>query len=1193
MKFQGRATTSASQRRRSTTERLKRRSISCLLCLFAIGFVRLGSNRAKQTVVVHTDITEGTRDRRRQAHRIEPVVIKKSSGTKALNSSAQIAVIIPFLDCQIDSRLKPTMVSWAQYLPCEVVPSTAVALIFHYNKIVGEKSASSLRAIWAALPDEVTRCFSSVEIWSANLSTKEDEYPLGTCLMFHRTFLKAHLHGFSHWLQYEPDVLPIRARWLERAIFLAQDNVNCSSWWQLGSEPAYDSVTNFIRTSQGTTDVDLHINGNALYCVDSPEFTQYRAAVRDMAPPAGCAGDPNIGEFLGFDHGMYRLRHSRDSAQYLHVQHKFRLDPFIRNFGTDAFELKAVLERNPATYLVHGKYAALSEQQRLVLRISHRVHMSADEEREIIFTHWRAVGRQPSHSELAFWFKVSLLVKLNDPLLNLAELILALHLACDSKFHATKVEKYFDSKVQLAAFSAFVNIRQTLPHPSDLTSIESELARYVRFDVLSKACRISTKEACKNAERSTYAELHCPNLESNSFLRLFASTECHFEGDDGDELKVSCSGINSSLKHASDCARIHVSSEHKSTCISRFTQRSGSNSPLALGDGLMSRKHGHFIEYVTKIFPATQFLKLSSRGRDYFTSESALKLELNLLQRHITVWNTDFHAGPSAGNLAIFAALNIELDARIDFGNCVFFTNHDGKSMCANVKGLKVLANDNWSGFGLHPCPRKMRKLFYEAYRDDSDFKVASAVICSHPVANCELYMPFGKPIILYLTTRLEFGRHDKHVPWRKPWVHKEQARRAWFEWHDNFMRIASRETNAILANNEYDAQYVEYFTGIKPMVIPSWSGLKLSELWRYETYLPSRVDILLTPYRANFEYHAKDIPEDGWPNMEVASDTTNSPFSHPLFDELYELLRRSGSAMRFVTMKEAFPRGYSHISDLREFPVFLFIPYQASVMSFFELYRLNIPMLVPSEKLLLRWMQEHRLVFERVYGDPAEILMRERKLPSPNSFKLGDAKHWIGFYDIYQKETFPHLLYFDDWEHALRMLKTRDLQKISTAMSLHNTAEFHRISGLWESVFDRIGARSHDIYSYSGADRLLDFDSALWEEYRAKAGHDTEPACSDSSFMRHTPQMVVRNEKRSSHFSKCSEKQASIDLNELRSSLHAVTNTGLKTMCRSAAYDESADILTCSSNGVSSTLRSPHECSALRMLYDGQLICF
>lgn len=52
-----------------------------------------------------------------------------------------------------------------------------------------------------------------------------------------------------------------------------------------------------------------------------------------------------------------------------------------------------------------------------------------------------------------------------------------------------------------------------------------------------------------------------------------------------------------------------------------------------------------------------------------------------------------------------------------------------------------------------------VRQRFYNAYRCDATMLKMDAVVCSHPVAACEIYLPLDLPIILYVTTRFDLGR--------------------------------------------------------------------------------------------------------------------------------------------------------------------------------------------------------------------------------------------------------------------------------------------------------------------------------------------------------------------------------------------------------------------------------------------------
>ena len=58
----------------------------------------------------------------------------------------------------------------------------------------------------------------------------------------------------------------------------------------------------------------------------------------------------------------------------------------------------------------------------------------------------------------------------------------------------------------------------------------------------------------------------------------------------------------------------------------------------------------------------------------------------------------------------------------------------------------------------------------------------------------------------------------------------------------------------------------------------------------------------------------------------------------------------------------------YSHYkyTDLASHPAVILIPYQVSLMLFFELYSMNMPMFVPSPKLLTQWHLEYISPTER-----------------------------------------------------------------------------------------------------------------------------------------------------------------------------------------------------------------------------------
>lgn len=70
---------------------------------------------------------------------------------------------------------------------------------------------------------------------------------------------------------------------------------------------------------------------------------------------------------------------------------------------------------------------------------------------------------------------------------------------------------------------------------------------------------------------------------------------------------------------------------------------------------------------------------------------------------------------------------------------------------------------------------------------------------------------------------------------------------------------------------------------------------------------------------------------------------------------------------LRLSGIRELYPRHYEYAALARH-PAAVLLPYQVSVMSFFEYYRMGLPMFVPSPQLLVQWHMKYRVLNERLY---------------------------------------------------------------------------------------------------------------------------------------------------------------------------------------------------------------------------------
>ena len=170
------------------------------------------------------------------------------------------------------------------------------------------------------------------------------------------------------------------------------------------------------------------------------------------------------------------------------------------------------------------------------------------------------------------------------------------------------------------------------------------------------------------------------------------------------------------------------------------------------------------------------------------------------------LWATDFHSAPAACNLPIYKMAGAVVHSEVDYGNCVYVGS------CKNR--LEVLGVDGNLGFALKSArysdPAELKGAFYTRFKDDAEFNRVDGFMCSHPTANCELYLQFGKPVIIFATTRLEFGRHDKFIDWRHPDWNEEEGKRRWRAWVQTLLKLGQDPRSTIAANNLYDVKYIE-----------------------------------------------------------------------------------------------------------------------------------------------------------------------------------------------------------------------------------------------------------------------------------------------------------------------------------------------------------------------------------------------
>jgi len=320
----------------------------------------------------------------------------------------------------------------------------------------------------------------------------------------------------------------------------------------------------------------------------------------------------------------------------------------------------------------------------------------------------------------------------------------------------------------------------------------------------------------------------------------------------------------------------------------------------------------------------------------------------------------------------------------------------------------------------------------------------ADAVICSHPVGMCELYMPFNISIILWATTRFEQAREDD--VYRLEGLIK------------NIQAIGSKPYNSIVANNLYDVAYIEYFTGIKPIYIPSlcdYTGVKYA--WP-GAYPKSATDGTVGLPQSLFL-----IPVFGYrPGIQP---TSMFHFLQPPNN----ILHGRHLPFRVQNIHEMYERRYEYSELVTDHPAVIHIPYQVSVMSFFEQYRMGIPIFVPSLQLLTRWQMRYLMVGEKGWKFfQKSLVSRHPNATSGNAHyragvpywdpndddSYGAIAHWLNYADYY---NFPHIILFDSWEELADKLESTDFRAVSEAMHEYSKYLEAYVISQWKKIFKRV----------------------------------------------------------------------------------------------------------------------------------------
>jgi hypothetical protein len=190
------------------------------------------------------------------------------------------------------------------------------------------------------LPRDAHACFQGpIAFVSAGLPLTEDVYPYGASAMFWRlsqTLAAAEDMKHVRYVMYmEPDVVPLRALWLEQLFSLLPPQADY--FWAKGSQPRVNSVAHMSPGPEGV--FRHHINGNALYDIADRTFADL---VRRSQQAYATS--------LVYDVAL-ALAIANESHRHAH---RYVYSDFIANFGGQPLSIVEARRRFRCSVLLHG-----------------------------------------------------------------------------------------------------------------------------------------------------------------------------------------------------------------------------------------------------------------------------------------------------------------------------------------------------------------------------------------------------------------------------------------------------------------------------------------------------------------------------------------------------------------------------------------------------------------------------------------------------------------------------------------------------------------------------------------------------------------------------------------------------------------------------------------------------------------------
>jgi len=297
-------------------------------------------------------------------------------------------------------------------------------------------------------------------------------------------------------------------------------------------------------------------------------------------------------------------------------------------------------------------------------------------------------------------------------------------------------------------------------------------------------------------------------------------------------------------------------------------------------------------------------------------------------------------------------------------------------------------------------------------------------ILTSHSIVTAHRLKECGLPMVHVNSTR--FGNS---------WIQDSEKHSTLVQ---SIQGIFQQNRLTVVHNNKGDADYFhQYFPRLSPhqeVVIPSLCESHL----RLRNQMVRPVKILL------------------WDTRQVLLRLDGSPFMKELYTKLKNILEDSldSQAILLAQAKSFLPEGY-----LDAYTAIIHIPYNISTMSMFQQVCANIPIWIPSKRLLAS-----------LWADPKEPNELSWTVFSPGSETIASAmdhvrdpaviQRWLDTADFYNPAILPLALQFDSIEELLEKVMTTDYQSMMNNSEQTHEQRRQDIIFAWERVIENIRQR-------------------------------------------------------------------------------------------------------------------------------------